>query len=132
MTICSFKVLMLYDFENPIKMSHHVSFSPRPDLPQYGHTLCCSQPIKTSYRYNTWQFWLKEIVINPLCWSKPIKTSYKYVEDLKLWQIDIVINPHFMLQPVYKRHHANNKYSLKDRMENLNTFMSCSQPIWTS
>ena len=46
MTICPFKVFMLYGFENPIKMSHHVSFSPRPDLPQYGHTLCCSKPIK--------------------------------------------------------------------------------------
>ena len=34
-------------FENPLKMSHRISFSPRPHLPQYGHTLFrCSHPIK--------------------------------------------------------------------------------------
>ena len=103
MTICPFKVFMLYGFENPIKMSHHVSFSPRPDLPQYGHTLGCSKPIKTSYRYNTWKFWLIEIVMNVRIWGW----------QMSAWRMSqpLVINPHFRLLQIPKIGQNSNLYS---------------------
>ena len=64
----TFDMFMLYNFENPIKMSpHHISFSPWPNLPQYGHTLCpCSHPIKFSPKMltNTLDFWDKLTLTN--------------------------------------------------------------------